>query len=88
MKTDDICNKYSIRSVQLSLRIIEEEDKNLSSIVLIEGPARALRMLAELLIAVADEPENDGFSISPGGAGKYHFSKSSKLGFYINRLPD
>ena len=54
--------------------------------MLIEGSSSALRMLAELLLAVADEAENDGFSISPFGAGRFHFSKSSKLGVYIHRI--
>ena len=86
MKSDDICEKYSETSVGLSLKLLEDEDGESPSIVLIEGPARALRMLAELLVSVADEKENEGFSISPFGAGKDHFSSDSQLGFYINRL--
>lgn len=87
MKTDEICEKYSNQSVGLILRMIEEEDGDPQTTVLIEGPAAALRMLAELLIAVADESEHDGFAISPFGAGRAHFSTSSELGVYIHRLP-
>ncbi len=87
MKTDEICERYSGQNVGLAIRLLEEEDDEPPSTVLIEGSARALRMLAELLIAVADETESDGFSISPFGAGKDHFSSASELGFYIHRLP-
>lgn len=88
MKTDDICERYADKNVRLTLSLLDEEDGDPPSTVLIEGPARALRMLAELLIAVADEAENEGFSISPFGAGKAHFSVASKLGVYIHRLPE
>ena len=88
MKTDEICERYSDKDVGLALRLLDEEDGEPPSTVLIEGSARALRMLAELLIAVADETENEGFSISPFGAGKAHFSVASKLGVYIHRLPE
>jgi hypothetical protein len=86
MKTDEICEKYSNQNVGLTLRMIEDEDGDPPTTVLIEGSTLALRMLAELLIAVADESQNDGFSISPFGAGRIHFSKSSELGVYIHRL--
>lgn len=85
MKTDDICDRYSDKSVGLVLKLLEDE-KSLPSTVLIEGSSEALRMLAELLLAVADEPENDGFSISPFGAGKLHFGESAEIGVYIHRL--
>lgn len=86
MKTDEICEQYSNQNVGLTLRMIEDEDGDPPTTVLIEGSASALRMLAELLIAVADETQNEGFAISPFGAGRAHFSKSSQLGVYIHRL--
>ena len=88
MKTDEICERYSERSAGLALRLLDDEDGDPPSTVLIEGPARALRMLAELLVALADETENEGFSISPFGAGKNHFSAASELGVYIHRMPE
>jgi hypothetical protein len=88
MRTDEICERYSDRNVGLTLRLLEDDDGDPPSTVLIEGTARALRMLAELLVAVADESENEDFSISPFGAGKDHFSASSELGVYIHRLPE
>lgn len=85
MKTDEISRKYSGRKVNLSLKLMDEEECGLPT-VLIEGPPDALKMLAELLIAVAEESANDGFSISPSGAGSVHFAKSSKLGIYLHRI--
>jgi hypothetical protein len=67
------------------LRLLDEDDGSEPSTVLVEGSSRALKMLAELLIAVAEEKENDGFSMSPMGAGNIHFSKATKLGIYIYR---
>jgi hypothetical protein len=43
-------------------------------------------MLAELLIAVADDAKDDGFQIGPRGAGSFHFAASSELGVYLHRL--
>ena len=88
MKTDEICERYAERSAGLVLRLLAEEDGDPPSTVLIEGPARALRMLAELLIAVTDDPGDDGFSMSPFGAGNDHFAAASELGVYIHRRPD
>lgn len=63
-----------------------EEGSNFLSAVLIEDPDRALRMLAELLVAVAIEMKNDEFLLSPGRSGNYHFDEPPKLDFYIYRL--
>ena len=53
--------------------------------LLIEGHADALRFMADLLYAVADEEANDGFSLSLFGAGSAHFSEDSEVGFYMYR---
>ena len=55
--------------------------------ILIKGGEGALKFLASLITAVADEVENDGFSISPTGAGANYFSKMSTMGIYIYRKP-
>jgi hypothetical protein len=85
MKTDDVCARYADRSVGLTVKLIEADEPDESSTVLVEGKPEALRMLAELLLAVADEP-GDGFSISPDGAGSVHFSSQATLGVYLRRL--
>lgn len=87
MKADDVCERYSSESVGLTMRMLEAEVGEVSTTVLIEGGSEALRMLGELLLAIADEPDEEGFSISPFGAGRFHFSDASKLGVYIHRLP-
>ena|SRR5437773_256699 len=86
MKTDKICARYYKKKVGLVLRLLETEEGAKFPLVLIEGSADALKMLAELLVAVADEPENDGFEISPYGPGSAHFSRKANLGIYIHRL--
>ena len=89
MKTDDICSRYAGEKVGLTIRLLNEEvDDVPPSLVLIEGRPRALRMLAEVLVAMADESREEGFQISPTGAGSDHFSPSSELGIYIHRLPE
>jgi hypothetical protein len=55
--------------------------------VLIDGPPEALKMLGELLLAVAHEEAGSSFSISPNGAGRFHFSRDSELGIYIHHNP-
>ncbi|WP_124539688.1 hypothetical protein [Piscinibacter terrae] len=86
MKTDEICDRYYAKNVGLSIRLLYEQEGEASTTVLVEGVAEALRMLAELLVTVADESENEGFSISPFGAGRAHFSLASTLGIYIRRI--
>lgn len=88
MKADEICENYAEHPVGLVVRLLEEDDGSPPTTVLIEGPGRALRMLASLLVAIADEKDDEGFSISPYGAGKLHFSDASELGVYIHRLPE
>jgi hypothetical protein len=86
MKTDEICDRYASAPVGLTLRALPDPETGQSDTVLIEGRPDALRMLAELLLAVAEEEGNDGFMISPFGAGKLHFSSSATLGVYIHRI--
>jgi hypothetical protein len=85
MKTDEICDRYSENSVGLVLRLLND-DLGSPSDVLVEGSSDALKMLAELLMAVANEVENDSFSISPFGPGRFHFSKTAEIGIYIHRI--
>jgi len=87
MKTDDICEFYAEKKVDLTIRILEVEDEDEDEeLVLIEGRRDALKFLAELLLAVSEESADDGFSISPIGAGSIHFSESATLGIYIHSL--
>lgn len=84
MNPNDVCEKYADERGDLSLRILRAEE-GLNS-VLIEGSPRALHLLADLLMAVAGDEGKSRFSLSPDGAGKFHFSEKSELGIYINCL--
>jgi hypothetical protein len=84
VKTDDICEEYSDEGVGLTPRILKD-DEEFSDTVLIEGSSRALSLLGKLLLAVANGPNGDGFSLSPDSAGSVHFSNDSELGFYIHK---
>lgn len=86
MKTDEICDKYEINGAKISLSLLVDDETNEPSTVLVEGGVSALKMLGELLIAVAEESDNESFFISPVGPGRLHFAKNSKLGIYINRI--
>lgn len=85
MKTDEISEQYADKPVGLVLRLLDDDTQSPST-VLIEGSSEALTMLAKLLLAVASEPENDGYGISPFGAGKLHFGKAAEVGVYIHRV--
>ena len=87
MKADDICERYASQRGDLVLKLLEIDAADPARTLLIEGSARSLKMLAELLIAVADGDEGDGFGISPFGAGRNHFSGASELGVYLHRSP-
>lgn len=53
-------------------------------VVLVEGSEEALLRLAELLVAQATFQKDDGFEVSPTGAGKLIFGKGSNIGLYIH----
>ena len=86
MKSDEICEFYADQKVGLSLSLLDDGDAQEPPAVLIKGTAIALKMLAELLLSVANEKENDGFHITPHGPGSIHFADDSKYGVYIYRV--
>lgn len=88
MKTDEICERYEDECVKINVSLLVDEDTSDPSTVLVEGNANALKMLGELFIAVAEEKENESFSISPFGPGNIHFSEDAKLGIYIHRIDE
>jgi len=89
MRPDEICEKHSTHSVGLVLKLLREDDEELAPSILIEGSEEALKMFGELLLSVASERPGSSFSLSPSGAGRFHFSKDSELGLYIlHSLPN
>ncbi|AZO11331.1 MULTISPECIES: hypothetical protein [unclassified Mesorhizobium] len=87
MQTDEIFKRYSGQKSNLSLAVLPDTDGG-DTKILIQGSARALHLLAELILAVADEKANDGFGIGPKSAGSFHFSATSEFGVYIHRLDE
>jgi hypothetical protein len=92
MSTNAVCSRYADRKIGLTIRLLEElakeEDEPDNPMVLLEGRTEALRMLGELLIAMADEEEDCGMQIGPLGPGSVFFSQAAELGIYIHRLND
>ncbi|MDG4909391.1 hypothetical protein EOA75_20875 [Mesorhizobium sp. M1A.F.Ca.IN.022.07.1.1] len=87
MQTDKILERYSHQKSNLSLALLSDEDGG-DPTILIQGSKRALHLLAELLLAVADEKANDGFGMGPRSAGSFHFSATSEFGVYVRRLDE
>ena len=85
METDEICVRYADEAVGIVLRLLADEDVRART-VLAEGRPAALRMLGELLIAVADGKSGESFYISPFGPGNKHFDARSELGIYIHKI--
>lgn len=86
MQTDEILERYSRQKSNLTLALLPDNDGG-DPTILIQGSKRALHLLAELLLAVADEKANDGFAMGPSSARSFHFSATSEFGVYIHR-PD
>ncbi len=76
---DDICEKYSSKKINLNIFIK-------SGTVFIEGDQITLKFLSELIKAQSDFKKDDGFQISPSGAGKIFFKDKKGYGIYIHKL--
>ena len=75
------------RTIRLNVRLRElREGEEGVPDVLIEGSRKSLEALARVIQAVAAD-EDCGYGISPSGPGNAYFSKKSKFGIYIHRLP-
>ena len=88
MTPDDVCEKHADKRVSLTLRPLPPTEEDPSPRILIEGSRTALEFLAELILAVARNGEDDGFGIGPASAGSAHFSREAALGVYIHRIDD
>ena len=87
MRSDEVLDRYGDTASNPSLRLLPADERG-EPMILIEGSPRALHLLAELLVAVADERENDGIGFGPRGAGYLHFSETSEFGVYIHRVDE
>ena len=88
MGPDDVVSKYADRKSNLRLSLLTDDEDGGRPWVLIEGPKRALHLLADILKAVAEDQADDGFQMAPDGPGSFHFSPQSEFGVYIHRLDE
>jgi hypothetical protein len=68
----------------------EDEDRDdvpPMSYVLIEGDQKALKFLADLILAFVDSDYGCNLDIHPTGAGSNHMSDASTHGIYLHKLP-
>lgn len=81
MTPEQAVSIFGEKSTHLKIKLLNDPDGGL---VLLEGRADDLRLLGQLLLAVA-EGGDPGFHLDPRGAGAAHFDPSSTLGVYIHR---
>jgi hypothetical protein len=79
--TDDVLARYGDESVGLEVRLVEGDAE---PFVLISGGRPALRLLSELLAALAESPElPTSRQLGPDGAGSFHLSPRSNTSIYL-----
>ncbi|MFA5260385.1 MAG: hypothetical protein WC450_04080 [Candidatus Omnitrophota bacterium] len=74
---DNVCEQHSNENINLNICV---ED----NMVFIKGDRISLCFLSKLLMAQAEFEGDDGFQISPFGAGRIFFDSKSKYGVYIH----
>ena len=84
MAPDECAAKLSQSDKKINLSIIDDDESPFDTL-LISGDAEALRNFANMVLAVADQQEENGFQVHPNGAGSRCFGESATLGLYINR---
>lgn len=77
IKPDDVVDRYSPGQVQLTVK--EDGD-----VVIVEGDAKSLMFLSELIAAQA-RAADCSFELSPTGPGNAFFAPGSNRGFYFHR---
>lgn len=80
---DYVCSDMYPEPVGLTTAIPEGE-----SLIRIEGSARALEFLSDLMSVMAKSKHFSEFTIGPHGAGNDHFSRASTVGISIHRTMD
>ena len=88
---DEAIDRYEGESPQFVVRVLEAspgavEDGGGRQSILVEGSAEGLRLLAEVLLGLAETARDDGFQLSPDSAGHWHFSQDSPFGLYLHRI--
>lgn len=76
---DQICGQYADAGVKVTVTQMDNGS------ILVEGNKDGLMFLSELLAAQASFEGDDGFQLSPNGAGSALFTDAATLGLYIHR---
>ena len=87
MLVDEIAAAFAEKGVSIGVTVLPEDEAGSATVVL-SGQRDALKMLAMLLLAVAEHESSDGFGIDPRGAGSLLFSKDATHGIYIEPLSE
>ncbi len=82
-RLNKVIDKYASRGVKLNVRLLKGDEPG-EDLILLEGDSPSLAFLGELLIAQANESDN-GFAISPRGAGSAYFTSNAEFGIYLHR---
>ena len=69
------------QSVQLLTQLLDADPDGGSPTVVIQGSRTAMRLLSDLLAAIADHPTD--VHLDPRGSGSFHFDPESSVGLYI-----
>jgi hypothetical protein len=80
MTPDEVCRRCFDSKIQI--RVTEKENT-----IFIEGTRDSLMFLSKLVAAQAGA-DDDGFQLSPFGAGSAWFAAGSTKGIYLHRTPE
>jgi hypothetical protein len=80
-KTGEVLSQYFKHVTDLRIDMIDED------MVLIEAHAATFRFLSELFRAAAEDETDCGTQFFPHGPFGQMFSKKSRFGLYLHRLP-
>jgi hypothetical protein len=78
---DEVCDRFAREGGSVLVRLLDRET------ILIEAGPRGLLFLSSLFKSMVDFSD-DGFELSPRGAGSALFRKGSTKGIYIHRVPE
>jgi hypothetical protein len=85
MKPNDVIREYNKEKIVLTVKELAGDPET----ILFEGDAKALEFLGKLIIAQAQNRDNQGctLQLSPNSAGSAYFSAESTKGILIHVLP-
>ena len=79
LNPDDICEAFSDKEAKINIKFLDETS------ILFEGNKEGLRFLGNLFLAMAEAKDN-GFQLSPHGAGTLFFADDAQYGLYLHQI--